>query len=220
MKGDILESKKTSNKFTLAIHSTDNSYCFAIRKNNDLKSDRVLIKKFEQDLCNNLIIDFNNFISNEDLKKINNMSVSIGPGNFNASRLVVVLARTISQQLNCPLNGYSSFELMARRIALKHNIYIKKQSFWIYKNLKRRGFIAGKYEVYDSDLNNKNITIKEKEAPRVLEELNIKESNFIANYEDENDLRELLNLSFQNLNNSNFKSWKDVLPLYLISPIN
>ena len=103
----INKFKQVENKPTLVIHSTDNSYCFGYRKNINLESDELFIKKFDNDLCNNLIDDLNKFISKENLQKINQISVSIGPGNFNASRLIVVLARTISQQINCPLDSFS-----------------------------------------------------------------------------------------------------------------
>ena len=93
------------NYLSLVIHSTDNSFGFGYRKNNYIESDELFIKKFDNDLCNNLIHDFKKFISKENLRKVNKISVSIGPGNFNASRLIVVLARTISQQINCPLEG-------------------------------------------------------------------------------------------------------------------
>ena len=132
---------------TLVIHSTDSSFGFGYRKNNNPQSDELFIKKFDNDLCNNLIVEFNRFISKENLQQVNKISVSIGPANFNASRLIVVLARTISQQINCPLDSFSSFEIMAKRIASKNHIFQNKQSFWIYKKLKRKGFIAGKYEI-------------------------------------------------------------------------
>ena len=125
--------KQRGNCPTLVIHSTDNSFCFGYRKNNNLESDKLFIKKFDNDLCNNLIYDLNKFIAKENLKKINKLSVSIGPANFNASRLVVVLARTISQQINCPLDSFSAFEIMAKKIASKNNILRNKKSFWIYK---------------------------------------------------------------------------------------
>ena len=132
--------KQRENYPTLVIHSTDDSYGFGYRKNNTLESDILFIKKFDNDLCNNLINDLNKFISKENLQKINKLSVSIGPANFNASRLIVVLARTMSQQINCPLDSFSSFEIMAKRIASKNNILKIKKSFWIFKNLKRKGF--------------------------------------------------------------------------------
>ena len=204
----------------LGIHSTDNSFCFGYRKSNDIESEELFVKKFDHDLCNNLIVEFNKFISKENLKKVKKISVSIGPANFNASRLIVVLARTISQQINCPLDSFSSFELMAKRIASKNNIFTNKQSFWIYKKLKRKGFIAGKYEISYDEENNAQLVIREKVKPRVVNELESEELFFEANYDDKEDLKELLDLSNKNLLNSNVDSWKTVLPLYPISPIN
>jgi tRNA A37 threonylcarbamoyladenosine modification protein TsaB len=204
----------------LVIHSTDNSFGFGYRKNNTLKSDKLFIKKFDNDLCNNLIYDLNNFISKENLQKINKLSVSIGPANFNASRLIVVLARTISQQINCPLDSFSSFEIMAKRIASKNNIFTKEKSFWIYKKLKRKGFIAGKYEICQNEKNSSDLVIRETVLPKVVKELESKELSLEANYDDKEDLKELLDLSNKNLLNSNIDSWRKVLPLYPISPIN
>jgi len=204
----------------LVIHSTDNSFCFGYRKNKTLDYDELFIKKFDNDLCNNLIIDFNKFISKENLQKVNKISVSIGPANFNASRLIVVLARTISQQINCPLESFSSFQIMAKRIALKNNIFTNKQSFWIYKKLKRKGFIAGKYAICHNEQKNGDLVIRETILPKVMEEFVSKEPFFEANYEDKDDLKELLDLSNKEFLNTNAKSWQKVLPLYPISPIN
>ena len=205
---------------TLGIHSTDNSFGFGYRESNSIESDELFVKQFDNDLNNNLIVEFKEFISKENLKKVNKISVSIGPANFNASRLIVVLARTISQQINCPLESFSSFELMAKRIASQNNIFINKQSFWIYKKLKRKGFIAGKYEICDNEEKNGDLVIREIVRPKVFKELERKELNFEANYQDEEDLRELLNLANKNLLNTSENSWKKVLPLYPISPIN
>ena len=212
--------KQKENYFTLVIHSTDNSFGFGYRKNNKLESDELFIKKFDNDLCKNLINDLNKFISKENLQKISKLSVSIGPANFNASRLIVVLARTISQQINCPLDSFSSFEIMAKRIASKNNIFANKKSFWIYKKLKRKGFIAGKYEICHNEKNSSNWIIREILLPKVVKELEIQELSFEATYDDKEDLKELLDLSNKNLLNSNVDSWRKVLPLYPISPIN
>ena len=208
------------NYSTLVIHSTDNSFGFGYRKNNTLESDELFIRKFDNDLCNNLINDLNKFISKENLQKINTISVSIGPANFNASRLTVVLARTISQQVNCPLESFSSFKIMAKRIASKNNIFTNKQSFWIYKKLKRKGFIAGKYEISNKEQKNADLVIRETVIPKVIQEFESKEVYLEANYDDKKDLTELLDLSNKNFLNENFNSWQKVFPLYPISPIN
>ena len=212
--------KGIENYHTLVIHSTDNSFGFGYRKNNNIDSDKFFIKQFDNDLCNNLIVEFNKFISKKNLQKVNKISVSIGPANFNASRLIVVLARTISQQINCPLDSFSAFQIMAKRIASKNNILTNKKSFWIYKRLKRKGFIAGKYEICNNEGNNANLVIRETVLPKVIKELESKELFFEAEYKDEEDLIELLDLSNKNLLNANLDSWQKVLPLYPISPIN
>ena len=204
----------------LVIHSTDTSFGFGYRKTKSLESDELFIKKFDNDLCNNLINDLDKFISKENLQKINKLSVSIGPANFNASRLIVVLARTISQQINCPLDSFSSFEIMAKRIASKNNIFTNKKSFWIYKKLKRKGFIAGKYEICHDKKTPSDLVIRETVLPKVIKELESKELFFEAIFDDKEDLKELLDLSNKNLLNSNVDSWEKVLPLYPISPIN
>ena len=215
-----LQPRLKKNYNTLVIHSTDISFGFGFRKNNDAESDELFIKEFDKDLCNNLIVDFNKFISKENLQKVSKISVSIGPANFNASRLIVVLARTISQQINCPLDSFSSFEIMAKRIAKKNDIFTNKKSFWIYKKLKRKGLIAGKYEICHNEKNSSNLIIRETVLPKVVKELDITELTFEANYDDKKDLKELLDLANKNLLNSNVDSWKKVLPLYPMSPIN
>jgi len=216
----IYNSKQLKKYPVLVIHSTDNSFGFGYRKNDNHESDELFIKNFDNDLCNNLINDLNNFISKENLQKVNKISVSIGPANFNASRLIVVLARTIAQQINCPLEGFSSFEIMAKRIALKNNIFTKTQTYWIYKKLKRKGFIAGKYEICNDERKNGDLIIRETVSPKVIKELEFKELFFEANYEDKEDLKELLDLSNKNLFKTNGNSWQKVLPLYPLSPIN
>ena len=202
--------EKRDNYPTLVINSTDNSFGFGYRKNNKSESDELFIKKLDNDLCNNLINDLNKFISKENLQKIKKLSVSIGPANFNASRLVVVLARTISQQINCPLDSFSAFEIMAKRIASKNSIFKNNKSFWIYKKLKRKGLIAGKYEIYHKEKDSSDLVIQETVLPKVVKELESKEVTFEANYDDKEDLKELLNLANKNLLNSNLDSWKKV----------
>ena len=103
---------------------------------------------------------------------------------------------------------------------MANNIYYNNNSFWIFKKLKRRGYIAGKYEICISEKPGKNISIKEKIIPKIFEELKNKEFSYQAEYSDIEDLKELLNLSNQNSQHSSSNTWNKVLPLYPISPIN
>ena len=109
---------------------------------------------------------------------------------------------------------------MAKRIASKNNILKNKNSFWIFKNLKRKGFIAGKYAICYNAKPSSDLVIRETVLPKVVKEIKSKELFFEAIFDDKEDLRELLDLSDKNSLNSNVDSWEKVLPLYPISPIN
>jgi hypothetical protein len=109
---------------------------------------------------------------------------------------------------------------MAKRIASKNHIFTNKKSFWIYKKLKRKGFIAGRYEICHNEKNTSDLVIREKVVPKFVKEIDSKELSLEAIYDDKEDLKELLDLSNKNLLNPNVDSWKNVLPLYPISPIN
>ena len=97
---------------------------------------------------------------------------------------------------------------MAKRIASKNNLFTNKQSFWIYKKLKRKGFIAGKYKICNNEQKNTDLVIREIVLPKLIQELDSKELFFEARYDDKEDLKELLDLSNKNLLNSNVDSWQ------------
>ena len=65
-----------------------------------------------------------------------------------------------------------------------------------------------------------DLVIRENILPKVVKEFESEEVFLEANYDDKEDLKELLDLSNKNLLNSNIDSWRKVLPLYPISPIN
>ena len=213
-------SLKDSNKIILAILSTDDHFGFGYKKLNGENNEKIFIKKFDKDLTNNLVVDLEEFLPQRKFKNIVRIAVGKGPANFNASRLIVVLARTLSQQIECSLDGFSSFQIMAKRTVLGNNIFDRDKSFWIFKKLRRRGFIAGKYQLHISKKFEDNIFIKEKSVPKLFEEISELNPIFEANFNIEEDLKELLNLSKLNNQNSIISPWHKVFPIYPISPIN
>ena len=208
------------NKLILAIHSTNDFFGFGYKdlKNNNIK-DNFSIKKLDKDLSKNLISTLANFLNKKRFESIARISISIGPSNFNASRQIVVCARAISQQLNCSLDKYSSFKIMAKRIATKNKID-NNQYFWIIKRLKIRGYIAGKYKISTLNNVNSNLHIEEVISPKLYKNLNMKEVYFEAEYDIEDELKQLLELSARNHKNLIHNHWGDVLPIYPIEPVN
>lgn len=72
--------------------------------------------------------------------RLGRLAVATGPGGFTSTRLTVVMARTLAQQLQIPLDGVGSFLLMASRLAPPGS-----DPFWICQALPRRGTVAGLY---------------------------------------------------------------------------
>jgi len=70
--------------------------------------------------------------------QLGRLVVATGPGGFTGTRLTVVLARTLAQQLAIPLHGVSSFLLVAARQGIR-------APTWVVQELPRRGRVAGLY---------------------------------------------------------------------------
>ena len=210
-----------NNKFILAIHSTNEFFGFGYKdlKNNYIK-DNFSIKKLNKDLSKNLISTLASYLNKKRLKSLARISISIGPANFNASRQIVVCARAMAQQLNCSLDKYSSFKIMAKRIAIKNEILDNNQYFWISKRLKTRGYIAGKYRINSFNKINTNLCIEEVISPKLYKEFIKKEASFEAEYDIEDELKQLLELSTKNHENLIQNHWANVLPIYPIEPVN
>ena len=210
-----------NNKFILAIHSTNDLFGFGYKDlNNNAIKDYFSIKKLDKDLSKNLISALAEFLKKKQFESIARISISIGPANFNASRQIVVCARAISQQLNCSLDKYSSFKIMAKRIAIKNEILDNNQHFWIIKRLKTRGYIAGKYRINNLNNVNSNLHIEEIIRPKLYKEFIKREEYFEAEYDIEDELKQLLELSASNHENLIQNHWANVLPIYPIEPVN
>ena len=210
-----------NNKFILAIHSTNDLFGFGYKDlNNNTTKDNFSIKKLDKDLSKNLISTLAEFLNKKQFESIARISISVGPANFNASRQIVVCARAISQQLNCSLDKYSSFKIMAKRIAIKNKILDNNKYFWIIKRLKNRGYIAGKYRINTFNNVNSNLYIEEVISPKLYERLINKELYFEAEYDIKDELKHLLELSARNHEKLIQNHWTNVLPIYPIEPVN
>jgi tRNA threonylcarbamoyladenosine biosynthesis protein TsaB len=135
--------------------------------------------------------------------------VATGPGGFTGTRLTVVLARTLAQQLQLPLDGVGSFLLVARRLAIG-------EPTWLVQELPRRGVVAGLYAPAGPDG-----AIIELEAPRLFapETPLPPGPQLSAAALLPNDVEQLLELSVQAADQGLAAPWQPVLPSYPTSPV-
>ncbi|AAP99208.1 MULTISPECIES: tRNA (adenosine(37)-N6)-threonylcarbamoyltransferase complex dimerization subunit type 1 TsaB [Prochlorococcus] len=208
-------------KFLLAFHSTTEKLGIGLIELNN-----------EKPIFNSSIFDVGRGLSKELFNcietilpinywyQIERLAVATGPGSFTSTRVTIVLARTIAQQLNCSIDGISSFELMAYRLALETHIKEDtKKSFWITQPLKRRGTVAGKYEVIKSDENINNIKIKELKSPYLLSKEMEVTPAINASENVQIDIKTLLRISLDSYKNNIKSNWEEILPIYPTSPV-
>ena len=148
--------------------------------------------------------------------------VATGPGGFTGTRLTVVMARTLAQQLAIPLHGFGSFLLMARRLQQPGGPMAGQQRFWLHQALPRRGSVAACYgpdaEAFGG--------IAEREPPRLWRSEESlpwlgagAEPAWPAAVEPETDGLQLLDLGRLAHGCRLPGPWQPVLPLYPTSPV-
>jgi len=166
-------------------------------------------------LANDLLACVEELLPAQQWAGLGRLAVATGPGGFTGTRLTVVLARTLAQQLQVPLDGFSSFLLVARRLALH-------QPTWLIQELPRRGVVAGLYGPDPAALGG----MGELEPPRLLPSLAalpaaaptshpVVEASVLLPA----DVEQLLDLAAEAHARALPAPWQPVLPLYPTSPV-
>lgn len=147
--------------------------------------------------------------------QLGRLAVATGPGGFTGTRLTVVLARTLAQQLGLPLDGVSSFQLIARRL-LAAGTVPDQEPFWLVQELPRRGLVAGRYRA-DAGLPG---GVAELSAPRLYgADQQFEGGSQPAVPLVPDDAAELLAISRARQAAALAAPWATVVPLYPTSPV-
>ena len=159
-------------------------------------------------LSNQLLACIEQLLPAERWPELERLAVAIGPGGFTGTRLTVVLARTLAQQLQLPLDGLSSFLLIAMRLGLA-------EPTWLCQALPRRGVVAGLYGPDAgapggmAELQSPRLFASEAELPAG--------SHLPAEVEIPADLQSMLRISAACRHQP--APWEAVLPIYPTSPV-
>ena len=207
----------------LALHSSSETLAVAVQP---LGAAEVSIQSacfpLGRDLSNALLPCLEEVLPAEQWRTIGRLVVATGPGGFTGTRLTVVLARTLAQQLGVPLHGFSSFLLIARRLSRPGGPMEGGSRFWLTQDLPRRGTVAGCYGPQSGSLGG----VAELQGPRLFgvaepgpwagEE---RERSHPACVEPDADVRELVELG-QLVHAQGIPGpWQPVLPIYPTSPV-
>lgn len=151
----------------------------------------------------------------EQWPQLGRLAVATGPGGFTSTRLTVVMARTLAQQLQIPLDGVGSFLLMASRLAPTG-----VERFWLCQTLARRGTVAGLYGLEPAGAAAAASAV-EHLAPRLFppEEPLPEGVHCAISHDPEADCLELLRRSQAAAAAGLEGPWTTVLPHYPTSPV-
>ncbi|KGG13236.1 MULTISPECIES: tRNA (adenosine(37)-N6)-threonylcarbamoyltransferase complex dimerization subunit type 1 TsaB [Prochlorococcus] len=214
-------SFKNEKRYLLGLHSSSEKFGVGII---DLKNpqEKIQIASFDggRELSNNLFDYVDSILPTKSWMEIARIAVSKGPGSFTGTRVSVAMARTLAQQINCPLEGVSSFALMAARHAKSLENHKINSFFWIKKVLPRHGVIAGKYKVINPAKENNKLDIIELEEPHLIPDGTEISPSLNASDNILEDIRKLLEILAQSHSIKNENHWSEVLPIYPISPIS
>lgn len=143
--------------------------------------------------------------------QLTRLAVATGPGGFTGTRLTVVLARTLAQQLQRPLDGVGSFLLVAQRLGIQ-------EPTWVVQDLPRRGVVAGLYAPAPGGA---GAGCLELEAPRLFAPGTPMPPGpqVTAAAQLPDDVALLLELSVRAHAQGLEAPWQPVLPLYPTSPV-
>ena len=102
----------TNVKYGLAIHTTSSELGLAL--SNFVSDSRSKVWDLGRSLSTHLHYHLAEYISPQTWADLDFIAVAKGPGSFTSTRIGVVTARTIAQQLDIPLFAISSLEAIAR----------------------------------------------------------------------------------------------------------
>lgn len=157
------------------------------------------------------------------MKDIGAIGVNIGPGSFTGIRACLTIARVITQQLEIPLIGVSSMEILAKlNTTQKISTVImdarKEMCYFAQYDSNGNELIAPQLkEIDELNINTENETIITDTTMQNI--LNKKSIECICYTEKNNNLGLFLGqITYKKLQSQNDLHWAKVKPLYLQKP--
>ena len=202
-------------RWLLAMHSSSETLGLAVcDAEAPAGGTRILSRQMGRQLTNGLIPAVEELLPRAEWASIGRLAVSTGPGGFTGTRLTVVMARTLAQQLGCPLHGESSFVLMAPRLLVALTASQALEPFSIVQTLPRRRRVAGRYRLRPG-----STLVEELECPRLLKEEEDPSPALIMELDVASDVQHLLKRCCQWEQEDTPGPWEPVLPIYPTSPV-
>jgi tRNA threonylcarbamoyladenosine biosynthesis protein TsaB len=213
------EGDSTDGGWLLALHSSSETLGVALQPlGRPMDPPRLAAFPLGRALSNSLLPCLESVLPAREWPHLARLAVALGPGGFTGTRLTVALARTLAQQLSLPLDGFSSFHLIARR---RLAAAPSGTTLILCQELPRHGVVAGLYRAEPTTL----ASVAELCAPRLWPSLD--DLTRALGPHDRHpadpllpaDAEQLLAFSQEAARTGQTGPWSTVVPLYPTSPV-
>ena len=204
-------------KYAFALHTTTPELGLATSNfTDDSRSDVWKLDRNVSNLMHQYIIDF---IKPQTWSDISFIAVAKGPGGFTGTRIGVVAARTLGQQLNIPVFAVSTLAAYAWENRVKDDTFIAVQM------RAQRGMLY--CAIYQIMPNNSGITPVMSDVVLTPEVWSEKLADWNGNYRlvEANSglaatVTSMLQLAYLDWQQEKRPNWEEALPFYGQHPIN
>ncbi|MEM6614026.1 MAG: tRNA (adenosine(37)-N6)-threonylcarbamoyltransferase complex dimerization subunit type 1 TsaB [Cyanobacteria bacterium P01_C01_bin.72] len=207
-----------SQKYAIALHTSTPQ--LGITVNNYAGDSRSQTWDLGRDLASQLHQHLAKILLPQTWQDLEFIAVAKGPGGFTGTRVGVVTARTIAQQLDIPLYGISNLAAVAAQ-NIDHN-FPEDRLIAVQMNARRGEIFVGIYQV-----NNQRLQTYMQDTLMTLELWqqsleDLRQSYYLVNAEGNiaTSVTNILDLAYAQWQEGKQSHWSEVIPYYGQHPVN
>ncbi len=205
-----------NNKYAIALHTSTPQLGIAI--NNYHEDSRTQVWDLGRGLASGLHQHLQEIVAPQTWQDLEFMAVAKGPGGFTGTRVGVVTARTISQQLNIPLFGISNLAAVA---AAKNNL--EWDLLAVEMDARRGQLFVGIYQLDNQGYLQTYLedTLMTREAwQQTLNDLKLPYQLITADGDIASTVTNVMNLAYASWQQGESPHWSEVVPFYGQHPVD
>lgn len=203
-----------NNKYAIALHTSTPQLGIAI--NNYAGSSRDRVWDLGRGLSSQLHIHLQEILIPQTWQDMKFIAVAKGPGGFTGTRVGVVTARTIAQQLDIPLYGISNLAAVAAAQKIKDNSLLAVQM-----DARREQLFVGIYQFNGQELQTylADTLMTQEVWQQTLEDLPSPYQLIVAEDNIAATVTNVLDLAYADWQQGKYAHWSEVVPYYGQHPV-
>jgi tRNA threonylcarbamoyl adenosine modification protein YeaZ len=207
-----------SQKYALALHTTTPQLGIAL--SNFAGDSRTQIWDLGQDLSAHLHQYLTEILQPQTWQDLAFIAVAKGPGGFTGTRIGVVTARTLAQQLDIPLFGISTLAAVAWSAKKEVNanyllaVQMKARRGQLFVGIYQFSADGESWQTYLADT-----TMTPEAWQQTLASLDLPYKLIEASQNLANTVNSILELAYLEWQQQKYSSWSEVLPFYGQHPV-